>query len=69
MSSVHVLRSLVRFVTSLRESGFLELCVICEKLMVYRVVSYDIGERCSVLDEENGPQYRTLRHTIHELCW
>ena len=24
--------------------GFLELCVICEKLMVYRVVSYDIGE-------------------------
>ena len=37
--------------------GFLELCVICEKLMVYRVVSYDIGERCSVQDEENGPQY------------
>ena len=29
-------------------SGFLELCVICEKLMVYRVVSYDIGERRSV---------------------
>ena len=25
-------------------SGFLELCVICEKLMVYRVVSYDIGD-------------------------
>ena len=23
-------------------SGFLELCVICEKLMVYRAVSYDI---------------------------
>ena len=22
--------------------------------MVYRVVSYDIGERCSVQDEENG---------------
>ena len=37
-------------------SGFLELCVICEKLMVYRVVSY-IGERRSVQDEENGPQY------------
>ena len=37
-------------------SGFLELCVI-EKLMVYRVVSYDIGERRSVQDEENGPQY------------
>ena len=38
-------------------SGFLELYVICEKLMVYRVVSYDIGERRSVQDEENGPQY------------
>ena len=38
-------------------SGFLELCVICEKLMVYRVVSYDIGERYSVQEEENGPQY------------
>ena len=29
-------------------SGFLELCVVCEKLMVYRVASYDMGERCSV---------------------
>ena len=36
---------------------FLELRVICEKLMVYRLVSYDIGERRSVQDEENGPQY------------
>ena len=35
-------------------SGFLELCVICKKLMVYRVVSYDIGERRSVQDEENN---------------
>ena len=25
-------------------SGFLEMCAICEKLMVYRVVNYDIGE-------------------------
>ena len=58
MSFVHALSSLVRLVTSLRgRSGFLELCVICEKLMVYRVVSYDIGERRSVQDEENGPQY------------
>ena len=31
----------------IERSGFLELCVICEKLMVYRVVSYDIGERRS----------------------
>ena len=29
-------------------SGFLELYVICEKLMIYRVVSNDIGERCRV---------------------
>ena len=34
-------------------SRFLELCVIFKKLMVYRVVSYDIGERRSVQDEEN----------------
>ena len=38
-------------------SGFLELCIMREKLMVYRVVSYDIGGRRSVQDEENGPQY------------
>ena len=38
-------------------SGFLELCVVCKKLMVHKVVSYDIGERCSVQNEENGPQY------------
>ena len=25
----------------IERSGFLELCVICEKLMIYRVVSYD----------------------------
>ena len=55
MSSVHALSSLVRFFAE--RSGFLELYVICEKLMVYRVANYDIGERCSVQDEENGPQY------------
>ena len=38
-------------------SGFLELCVNCEKLIDYRVVSYDMGEARSVQDEENGPQY------------
>ena len=37
-------------------SGFLELCVIRQKLMIYRVVSYDIGKKCSVQDEENWPQ-------------
>ena len=53
----------------IERSGFLELCVICEKLMIYRVVSYDIGERRSVQDEENGPQFLALRHTVHELWW
>ena len=43
-------------------SGSLELCVICKKLMVYRVVSYDTEEMRSVQDEENG-------HTIHEMWW
>ena len=37
--------------------GFVELFVIREKLTIYGVVSYDIGERCSVQDEENWPQY------------
>ena len=36
-------------------SGFLELCVIRKKLMIYRVVNYDIRDRYSVQDEENGP--------------
>ena len=31
-------------------SGFLKLCVVC-------VVSYDIGERCSVQNEKNRPQF------------
>ena len=35
----------------IERSGFLELYVICKKLMVYRVVSYDIGERRSIQDE------------------
>ena len=30
--------------------------------MIYRVNSYDIGEGCSVQDEENGPQYLALRY-------
>ena len=67
MLSVHALSSLVRLVTE--RSGFLELCVICEKLMVYRMVSYGIGERRSVQGKENGPQYWALRHTVHELWW
>ena len=40
-----------------KRSGFLELCIIREKLMIYRVVSYDIGERGGVQDEENGHEY------------
>ena len=38
-------------------SGFTELCIVREKLTIYRVVSYDIGERRSVQDEKNGIQY------------
>ena len=41
------------------------VCHPQKKLMIYRVVSYDIGERCSVQDEENGPQYWARRHTVH----
>ena len=47
--------------------GFLELRVICEKVMVYRMACNDVRERCGVQDEENGPQHRALRHTILEL--
>ena len=37
-------------------SGFLELCQChLRNLVVYRVASYDIGERRSVQDEETGP--------------
>ena len=55
----HVVRACIEFFGEVghftERSGFLELCVISEKLMVCRVVSYDIGKRCSVQDEENGP--------------
>ena len=47
--------------------GFLELRVIGEKLMVYRMASNDVRERCGVQEEENEPQHQALRHTIHEL--
>ena len=56
MSPVHALSSLVRLVTSLR-GGISGAVCHCEKLMVYRVVCYDIEETPSVQDEENGPQY------------
>ena len=55
MSSVHALISLVRLVTSLRERITGSVCHP-RKVMIYSVVIYDIGERCSVPDEENGPQ-------------
>ena len=58
----YVICAYIEFVGEVDElterSGFLELCVICGKLVVDRAVSYDIEERCSVQDEEeNGPQY------------
>ena len=40
-------------------SGFLELSVICEKLMVYRVVSYDIS--VAMISLHNGRQTVNLR--------
>ena len=46
--------------------GFLELRVICKKLVVFIMASSDVRERCGVQDEENGPQHRALRHTILE---
>ena len=47
--------------------GFLELCVIREKLMVCRVVSYDIGKRRSVHDEEKGIPYMSCDGDEDEL--
>ena len=61
LSWFSVIHVLVRLFTE--RSRFLELCVICKKLIVYRVVSYDIGKRRSGQVEENGPQYWALRHT------
>ena len=49
--------------------GFLELRVICEKLMIYRMASNDVTERCGVQDKESGPKHRALRQTILELWW
>ena len=37
--------------------GFLELRVISEKLMVYRMACNDVREMCGVQNEENGPQH------------
>ena len=57
MSSVHALNSLVTLVTSLRGADFRSCVSSAKKLMIYRVVSYDIREECSAQDEEIGPQY------------
>ena len=67
MSSVHAQSSLVRLSYFTERGGFLELRVICEKLMVYRMACNDVREMCGVQNEENGPQHRALRHTIPEL--
>ena len=67
MSSVHALSSLVTVVTSQRGADFRSCVSSAKKLMIYRVVNYDIREECSAQDEENGPQYWTLRHTVHGL--
>ena len=46
---------------------FTERHVISKKLMVYRMASNDVRERCGIQDEQNGPQHRALMHTILEL--
>ena len=61
MSSVHAWSSLVRY--CVKRSGFLELSVVCEKLMIDRMVRNYIRERASVEDEEN----RALGDTVREL--
>ena len=48
-------------------SGFLKLCVICEKPKIYGLVNNDVRERCGVQNKENGPQYQALRLTICKL--
>ena len=68
MRSVHAFNSLVRLITSLRGTDFWS-SVSPAKSWWFRVVSYNIGERCGVQDKENGPQYWALRHTVHELWW
>ena len=68
MSYVHALSSLVRLVTSLRRADFWS-CVSSAKSWWFTEWLADIGERHSVQDEENGPQYWALRHTLHEPWW
>ena len=40
-----------------KRGRYLKLQVICEKLMIYRMASNDVRERCGVHDKENGPQH------------
>ena len=68
MSSVHALSSLVRLGTSLRGADFWS-CVSSAKSWWFTEWLAMISERCSVQDEENEPQYWSLRHTVHELWW
>ena len=53
MSSVHA-EFFGEVVYFTERGGILELRVICEKLMVYRMACNDVRERCGVQDEENG---------------
>ena len=49
-------------------SGFLKLCVICEKLMVSRVVSYDTGERGVVCRTKRMGPSTEPRGTLYMSC-
>jgi len=66
MSSVHT--ACIEFFGEVdhftERSGFLELCVISEKLMVYRVVNYDIREkRMGPSTEPRGTPYISCERT------
>ena len=47
--------------------GFLEMRVICEKLMVDRMACNDVRERCGEQDKQNWPQHRALR--LEDVRW
>ena len=69
MSSVHALSSLVRLVTSLRGADVWS-CVSSAKSWWFTEWLAMISERGIVYRTKRmGPQYWTLRHTVHEPWW
>ena len=56
MSPVHAL-FFGKVINFTERNGFLELRVICEDLMINKMVSNDIQQRCGLQDEKNEPQH------------